>query len=115
MIYCPDFPFIFANSGSRSALVVNTMTVEIVVTDAVNDSDFDRLRQVNRNTSKCCKLKCQSSTLSQHAFLNQISGAKVTVQEPRPGTAQRTVVISGTPHETQAAQSLLQAFILSGS
>lgn len=76
-------------SGSRAA---NIMTVEIVIPDAAigsNSSDFDRLRL--------------------------ISGAKVVVQEPRPGTTQRTVVISGTPDETQAAQSLLQAFILPGS
>lgn len=52
MIYRPDFPFICANSGSRSAIIVNNMTVEIVVTDAVNDGDFARLRQVNGNSSK---------------------------------------------------------------
>lgn len=46
--------------------------------------------------------------------VNQISGAKVTLHEPRPGTSDRIVVISGTPDETQAAQSLLQAFILTG-
>lgn len=46
----------------------------------------------------------------------QISGAKVTVREPRPGTSNRTtIILSGTPDETQAAQSLLQAFIISGS
>ncbi|MED6106547.1 hypothetical protein PIB30_005535 [Stylosanthes scabra] len=44
-----------------------------------------------------------------------ISGAKVTVQEPRHGTRDRTIVISGTLDETRAAQSLLQAFILNGS
>ncbi|KAH6789927.1 hypothetical protein C2S51_004933 [Perilla frutescens var. frutescens] len=83
-------------SGSRAPVMAKTMTVEIVLPDAVigsiygeNSSDFARLRQ--------------------------ISGAKVIVQEPHPGTTQRTVVISGTPDETQAAQSLLQAFILAGS
>jgi len=45
----------------------------------------------------------------------QISGAKVIVHEPRPGTSDRTIIISGTPDETRAAQSLLQAFILAGS
>lgn len=47
--------------------------------------------------------------------MKQISGAKVVVHEPRPGTGDRMVVISGTPDETQAAQSLLHAFILTGS
>nr|KAJ0199273.1 hypothetical protein LSAT_V11C600320740 [Lactuca sativa] len=44
--------------------------------------------------------------------LRQISGAKVVVHEPRSGTSDHIVVISGTPNETQSAQSLLQAFIL---
>jgi hypothetical protein len=46
----------------------------------------------------------------------QISGAKVVFHEPRPGTSDRAkIVLSGTPDETQAAQSLLQAYILNGS
>lgn len=48
-------------------------------------------------------------------LLYQISGAKVTVHEPDPITNDRLIVISGTPDETQAAQSLLHAFILTGS
>nr|KAJ0218785.1 hypothetical protein LSAT_V11C300130380 [Lactuca sativa] len=44
--------------------------------------------------------------------LRHISGAKVVVHEPRSGTSDHIVVISGTPNETQSAQSLLQAFIL---
>lgn len=39
----------------------------------------------------------------------------MVVHEPRPGTRDRTIVISGSPDETKAAQSLLRAFILSGS
>ncbi|XP_011087955.1 KH domain-containing protein HEN4 isoform X1 [Sesamum indicum] len=81
------------SSGSRSAVVTNT-TVEIVVPDNVIGSIYGE----------------NGSNLSR---LRQISGAKVIVQEPRPGTTQITVVISGTPDETQAAQSLLQAFMLS--
>ena len=58
--------------------------------------------------------------MSQLAWLNlygfmQISGAKVIVHEPDPITNDRLIVISGTPDETQAAQSLLHAFILTGS
>ncbi|KAK7328088.1 hypothetical protein VNO77_22184 [Canavalia gladiata] len=82
-------------SGSKSAIVTNT-TVEIVVPDDTIDSVY------GENGSNLARLR-------------QISGAKVVVHEPRPGTSDRTIVISGSPDETQAAQSLLQAFILSGS
>lgn len=54
------------------------------------------------------------SQLQLIVWCNQISGAKVILHEPRLGTSDRIVVISGTPDETQAAQSLLQAFILTG-
>ncbi|PON97063.1 Polyribonucleotide nucleotidyltransferase [Trema orientale] len=43
--------------------------------------------------------------------LKEISGAKVEVHDPRPGESEGKVVISGTPDQTLAAQSLLQAFI----
>uniref|UniRef100_A0A5B7BJP2 K Homology domain-containing protein n=1 Tax=Davidia involucrata TaxID=16924 RepID=A0A5B7BJP2_DAVIN len=81
-------------SGSRSAIVTNT-TVEIVVPENVIGSVY------GENGSNLTRLR-------------QISGAKVIVHEPHPGTTERIVVISGSPDETQAAQSLLQAFILTG-
>ncbi|XP_023764756.1 KH domain-containing protein HEN4 [Lactuca sativa] len=81
-----------STSVGRSAIVSN-MSVEILVSQTVialvygeNGSNLTRLRQ--------------------------ISGAKVVVHEPRSGTSDHIVVISGTPNETQSAQSLLQAFIL---
>ncbi|RDX77739.1 KH domain-containing protein HEN4, partial [Mucuna pruriens] len=82
-------------SGSKTAIVTNT-TVQIVVPDDVIGSVY------GENGSNLVRLR-------------QISGAKVIVHEPRPGTSERTIVISGTPDETRAAQSLLQAFILTGS
>ncbi|OUZ99752.1 K Homology domain [Macleaya cordata] len=81
-------------SGSKSAVVTNT-TVEIVVPAHVLGSIYGE----------------NGSNLSR---LRQISGAKVTVNDPRPGTDEGMVIISGTPDQTQAAQSLLQAFIISG-
>ncbi|XP_011043042.1 PREDICTED: KH domain-containing protein At4g18375 isoform X4 [Populus euphratica] len=81
-------------SGGKSAFVTNT-TVEI----AVPENSFGSVYGENG---------------SNLARLRQISGAKVIVHEPRLGTSDRIVVISGTPDETQAAQSLLQAFILTG-
>ncbi|KAL6515348.1 hypothetical protein OROHE_018980 [Orobanche hederae] len=82
-------------SGSRSAIVTNT-TIELVVPDTIIGSIY------GENGSNVTRLR-------------QISGAKVMVHEPRPGTNLRIVVISGTPVQTQAAQSLLQAFIMGGS
>ncbi|KAK1414594.1 hypothetical protein QVD17_30341 [Tagetes erecta] len=79
-------------SGGRSA-IVTSMSVEIVVPQNVigrvygeNESNLTRLRQ--------------------------ISGAKVVIHEPQAGATDHIVVISGTPDETQSAQSLLHAFIL---
>ncbi|KAF9603332.1 hypothetical protein IFM89_034681 [Coptis chinensis] len=81
-------------SGSKSAVVTNS-TLEIVVSEDVigsvigeNESNLNRLRE--------------------------ISGAKVIWHEPFPGTNEATVIISGTPDQTQAAQSLLHAFLLGG-
>ncbi|KAK8698805.1 hypothetical protein V6N13_114912 [Hibiscus sabdariffa] len=81
-------------SGNRSAIVTNT-TVEIRVPENVIDSVYG---ENGRNLAR----------------LREISGAKVIVHEPQIGTSDRIVVISGTPDQTQAAQSLLQAFILTG-
>ncbi|PON98348.1 Polyribonucleotide nucleotidyltransferase [Trema orientale] len=81
-------------SGSKSAIVTNT-TVEIVVPENVIGSVY------GENGNNLTRLR-------------QISGARVIVHEPRPGTSDRIIVISGTPDETQAAQSLLHAFILTG-
>ncbi|CAN6555349.1 unnamed protein product [Malus baccata var. baccata] len=81
-------------SGSKSAIVTNT-TVEIIVPENVIGSVY------GENGANLARLR-------------QISSAKVIVHEPRPGTTDRIIVISGTPDETQAAQSLLHAFILTG-
>ncbi|KAK4491188.1 hypothetical protein RD792_001919 [Penstemon davidsonii] len=84
------------SSGGRGAIIGTNTTVEIVVPDNAigsvfgeNGSNLDRLRQISR--------------------------ANVVVDEPRPGTKDRIVSITGIPSEIQAAQSLLQAFILAGS
>ncbi|KAL7227531.1 hypothetical protein ACSBR1_022396 [Camellia fascicularis] len=84
-----------SHSGRRSVMMTNT-TVEIVVPENVIGSIY------GENGSNLARLR-------------QISGAKVMVHEPHPGATDRKVIISGTPDETQAAQSLLQAFILSGA
>ncbi|KAJ7968311.1 KH domain-containing protein family [Quillaja saponaria] len=81
-------------SGNKTAIVTNT-TLEIVVPENVIGSVY-------------------GDGGTNLARLRQISGAKVVVHEPLPGLSDMIIVISGTPDETQAAQSLLQAFILTG-
>ena len=43
----------------------------------------------------------------------QISDAKITITDPKPGATETMIIISGTPEQTHAAQSLIQAFVLS--
>lgn len=51
---------------------------------------------------------------SNIAHIREISGAKVKLHDSKPGGTDRIVEISGTPEQTHAAQSLLQAFAMSG-
>ncbi|CAN8251662.1 unnamed protein product [Cochlearia groenlandica] len=93
-----DIPHHFTDNGSRighkSAIVTNT-TVEIKVPESA-----------------------MSFVYGEHGYnleqLRQISGARVIVHEPPIGSGDRIIVISGTPDQTQAAQNLLHAFILTG-
>lgn len=82
-------------STHRPPVITNT-TVEVLVPESAISSVY------GENGSNLTRIK-------------QISGAKVMVHEAHPGMRHRTVVISGTPDETQAAQSLLHAFMLTGS
>ncbi|KAJ6807334.1 KH domain-containing protein HEN4-like [Iris pallida] len=45
--------------------------------------------------------------------IREISEAKITITEPRPEATETVIIISGTPEQAHAAQSLLQAFVLS--
>lgn len=45
--------------------------------------------------------------------IREISEAKITMTEPRPEATETVIKISGTPEQTNAAQSLIQAFVLS--
>ncbi|XP_027360991.1 KH domain-containing protein HEN4 isoform X2 [Abrus precatorius] len=80
--------------GNMLATVTNT-TVEIVVSEHVFGSVYGE----------------DGGNLDR---IRQISGASVTVYDPSVGTSGGKVVISGTPDQTFAAQSLLQAFIQTG-
>ncbi|KAL6010887.1 hypothetical protein ACLOJK_001329 [Asimina triloba] len=46
--------------------------------------------------------------------MESISGAKVTLHNPQPGTSDCIVEIHGSSEQMNAAQSLLQAFIATG-
>ncbi|CAN6459400.1 unnamed protein product [Victoria cruziana] len=95
----PDYPGAGPPSratgfGSHPAIITNT-TVEVVVPRAfvpsIYGEDGECLRQIR-----------------------QISGAKITITDPRPADTETVIIISGTPDQTHAAQSLLQAFVMSG-
>ncbi|KAF8404794.1 hypothetical protein HHK36_009683 [Tetracentron sinense] len=79
--------------GSQPAIITST-TVEVVVPRSLVPSIYGE----------------DGGCLKQ---IRQISGAKVTITEPRPGATETTIIISGTPEQTHAAQSLLQAFVMS--
>lgn len=81
-------------SRSSGGLVTKT-TVEVVIPDHVVSS------VIGNGGNKIVQIR-------------QMSGAKVNLLDVRPGASERTVEISGTPEQTHIAQSLLQAFILSG-
>ncbi|KAI5072193.1 hypothetical protein GOP47_0012299 [Adiantum capillus-veneris] len=51
---------------------------------------------------------------TKFAQIRQMSGAQVNFLDVRPGALEAVVEISGTPEQTQSAQSLLQAFIMRG-
>ena len=42
----------------------------------------------------------------------QISDAKVIINDAKPGSKETLIIISGTPDQTHAAQSLIQAFVV---
>ncbi|ESQ30317.1 hypothetical protein EUTSA_v10011323mg [Eutrema salsugineum] len=47
-------------------------------------------------------------------YIKQVSGANVVVHDPKAGTTEGLVVVSGTSDQAHFAQSLLHAFILCG-
>ncbi|MCO5551370.1 hypothetical protein L7F22_004872 [Adiantum nelumboides] len=74
---------------------ITSQTVEVIVPEHTINSIVG---ESGSNLQQICK----------------ISGARVKVNGVTPGALERVVEISGTPDQTHAAQSLLQAFILSG-
>ncbi|KAG0467838.1 hypothetical protein HPP92_017166 [Vanilla planifolia] len=80
-------------SGSQPAVITHT-TVDVVVPRAIVPSIYGE-------DGVCLRRICE------------ISEAKITITDPRPEATETVIIISGTPEQTHAAQSLLQAFVLS--
>ncbi|XP_065881277.1 KH domain-containing protein HEN4-like [Euphorbia lathyris] len=79
--------------GVNHPAIITSTTVEVVVprsvVPAIYGEDGACLRQIR-----------------------QISDAKITVSEPKHGAPETVIIISGTPEQTHAAQSLIQAFVM---
>ncbi|PKA65980.1 KH domain-containing protein [Apostasia shenzhenica] len=80
--------------GGNQPAVITRTTVDVVVPRSVVPSiygeDGDCLRRIR-----------------------EISDADIVITEPRPEAKETAIIISGTPEQTHAAQSLIQAFVLS--
>ncbi|XP_023761116.1 KH domain-containing protein HEN4 [Lactuca sativa] len=79
--------------GSHQAIITNT-TVEVIVP---------------RNVVPCIYGE-DGGCLKQ---IREISDARITITDPKPGEKETLIIISGTPEQAHAAQSLIQAFVIS--
>ncbi|XP_058081787.1 RNA-binding KH domain-containing protein RCF3-like [Magnolia sinica] len=84
-----------AGGGSQPSFITST-TVEVVVPRSLVASIYGE----------------DGGCLKQ---IREISGAKITITDTAPGATETVIIISGTPEQTHAAQSLLQAFVMSGT
>ncbi|CAN4092253.1 unnamed protein product [Withania somnifera] len=78
--------------GGHPAVITNT-TVEVVVPRSVVPAIYGE-------GGGCLRQICE------------ISDAKVTINDPKRGATETVIIISGTPEQTNAAQSLIQAFVM---
>ncbi|KAF8028413.1 hypothetical protein BT93_E1119 [Corymbia citriodora subsp. variegata] len=78
--------------GGQPAIITNT-TVEVVVPRSLVPIIYGE----------------EGGCLKQ---IRQISDARITITEPKPGATDTVIIISGTPEQTHAAQSLIQAFVM---
>lgn len=78
--------------GSHPAVITNT-TLEVVVPRSVVPAIYGI-------GGGCLREICE------------ISDAKITINDSKPGATDTVIIISGTPEQTNAAQSLIQAFVI---
>ncbi|EOY15601.1 hypothetical protein QUC31_000619 [Theobroma cacao] len=79
--------------GSQPAIITST-TIEVVVPRSLVPTIYGE----------------DGACLKQ---IRQISDAKITITDPKPAATETVIIISGTPEQTHAAQSLIQAFVMS--
>lgn len=79
--------------GSQPALITST-TVEVIIPRSL-------IPVLSGEDDGCLKQ------------IREISDAKITLTDPKAGATETLVIISGTPEQTHAAQSLIQAFVIS--
>ncbi|KAI4316061.1 hypothetical protein L6164_024078 [Bauhinia variegata] len=103
--------------GSHQPIITST-TIEVVVPRTAvpviygEDGEcFKRIRQIFGESFIWLFMNCFSYLDDFDVYT--ISDAKVTITEPKPGAVETTIIISGTPEQTHAAQSLIQAFVMS--
>ncbi|XP_028777836.1 RNA-binding KH domain-containing protein RCF3 isoform X2 [Neltuma alba] len=83
-------------SGVSQQPIITSTTVEVVVPRAL-------VPVIYGEDGECLKQ------------IRQFSDAKITITDPKPGAVETAIIISGTPEQTHAAQSLIQAFVMSES
>ncbi|XP_054798133.1 KH domain-containing protein HEN4-like [Prosopis cineraria] len=81
-------------SGISQQPIITSTTVEVVVPRAL-------VPVIYGEDGECLKQ------------IREISDAKITITDPKPGAVETAIIISGTPEQTHAAQSLIQAFVMS--
>ncbi|XP_047327014.1 KH domain-containing protein HEN4-like [Impatiens glandulifera] len=79
--------------GNHPAIITNT-TMEVMVPSSVVPAIYGE-------DGECLKQ------------IREISDAKITISDMKPGSNETVIIISGIPEETHAAQSLIQAFVVS--
>ncbi|XP_022975989.1 KH domain-containing protein HEN4-like [Cucurbita maxima] len=80
--------------GGNNPAIITSTTVEVAV-------PRDLVPVICGENGECLKQ------------IRQISDAKITITEPKQGAVETVIIISGTPEQTHAAQSLIQAFVIS--
>ncbi|XP_062097284.1 RNA-binding KH domain-containing protein RCF3-like [Humulus lupulus] len=90
----PDFGRFPERERVGQSAVVSSTTVEVVVPHSVVPAIYGE-------DGECLKQ------------IRQISDANITIMEPEAGAVETVIIISGIPEQTHAAQSLIQAFVIS--
>ncbi|CAA2959921.1 KH domain-containing HEN4-like [Olea europaea subsp. europaea] len=99
LIGFPDYPGapqrrLGGFGGGNHPAIITSTTVEVVVPRSVVPAIYGE----------------DGECLGQ---IREISDANITITDTKPGATETVIIISGTPEQTSAAQSLIQAFVIS--